>query len=259
MSKRKQKASKRARRALGLPSSSSEDDGSPSDSSSNHTVNTTRDTQQTSSQAPTSSSASLASSSASRASSSASLALTPATSVQVLDKRAKFDIRYKVATRSDEEVLKAQMESWTSDIYKHFVMPPNIVREGDVVRYIFVCKAHPSITISCVRYDKSTSNLVRHGDRCTSFDSKEACALVAYVHGSSYTPEKLCMKLALWVSRRSRPFTIIADPELLDIFKDLNANVVVPSPQTVSRDVKEIYMLSREQVIEVLKVFLIIF
>jgi Na+-transporting NADH:ubiquinone oxidoreductase subunit NqrA len=62
------------------------------------------------------------------------------------------------------------------------------------------------------------------------------------------------MKIALWVARRHRPFSIVEDPELLDIFTDLNNKVVTPSRYTVSRDVKEIFQLSRKQVSELLKV-----
>jgi hypothetical protein len=33
----------------------------------------------------------------------------------------------------------AQVATWTSDIYEHF-SPPKIVREDDIVRYVFHCK-----------------------------------------------------------------------------------------------------------------------
>jgi hypothetical protein len=52
------------------------------------------------------------------------------------------------------------------------------------------------------------------------------------------------MKLALWVACRHRPFAIVKDVELMDIFKDLNNKVEVPSRSTVSRDVKEIFDMS---------------
>jgi predicted oxidoreductase len=62
------------------------------------------------------------------------------------------------------------------------------------------------------------------------------------------------MKIAIWVARRHRPFAIIEDDELVDIFKDLNNKVEVPSRFTVSRDVKEIFEMSRKQVAAILKV-----
>jgi hypothetical protein len=67
------------------------------------------------------------------------------------------------------------------------------------------------------------------------------------------------MKLALWVSRRHRPFAIVEDDELVDIFKDLNNRVEVPSRSTVSRDVNEIFDVSRKQVAAMLKVRTVFF
>jgi hypothetical protein len=47
------------------------------------------------------------------------------------------------------------------------------------------------------------------------------------------------MKLTLWVACQHRPFAIVKDAELVDIFKDPNNKVEVPSRSTVSQDVKE--------------------
>jgi hypothetical protein len=76
----------------------------------------------------------------------------------------------------------------------------------------------------------------------------------AFAQGSTYTPHKFRMKIALWIARRHRPFAIIEDDELVDIFTDLNNKVEVPSRFTVSRDVKEIFSMSRLRVSEMLKV-----
>ena len=78
--------------------------------------------------------------------------------------------------------------------------------------------------------------------------------MASYVRGSSYTPEKLRMKVAIWVSRRNRPFAIIEDPELLEIFCDLNSKVETPSRQTVSRDIKQMFDISQKQVAKMLQV-----
>lgn len=70
-------------------------------------------------------------------------------------RRAKFDKCYKMATESDADILSAyslnnlflfsnymvesQMEQWSSEVYKHFKMPPFITYKKDVVTYIFTC------------------------------------------------------------------------------------------------------------------------
>lgn len=106
------------------------------------------------------------------------------------------------------------------------------------------------------RHDDSTSNLKRHVTSCAPANSKESQAIVSYSQGSQYTAEKHRMKIALWISRRARPFSIVEDPELLDIFNDLNARCITPSRHTVSRDIKEIFAVSREKVGEILRVSL---
>jgi hypothetical protein len=35
--------------------------------------------------------------------------------------------------------VEAQIATWTSDVYKHF-SAPKIVREDDIVRYVFHCQ-----------------------------------------------------------------------------------------------------------------------
>ena len=62
------------------------------------------------------------------------------------------------------------------------------------------------------------------------------------------------MKIALWVSTRHCPFSIIEDTELLEIFTDLNPNCESPKHHTVSRDVKEIFRLSQGEVATMLQV-----
>lgn len=59
--------------------------------------------------------------------------------------------------------------------------------------------------------------------------------------------------LSIWVARRHRPFQIVQDPELIAIFRMLFAKVEIPSPSTISRDVREIFGLARSHVAKVLQ------
>ena len=114
--------------------------------------------------------------------------------------------------------------------------------------------SHPNEFVTCARHDGSTSNLKWHVERCAPVDSPEARQVASYFHRSSYTPEKLRMKVAIWVALCNRPFAIIEDPELLDIFCDLNSKVETPSQPTVSRDIKQMFDISQKQVAKMLQV-----
>jgi hypothetical protein len=165
--------------------------------------------------------------------------------------------------------MQMQMKSWTSKVYDHYKRPTILEEDGEVT-YIFVCKMYaffgwflfvteychrsPSIKVTRTRHDDSTSNLVRHVKLCSGVSAGGSSSITAFAQGSTYTPHKFPMKLAIWVARRHRPFTIVEDEELVDIFRDLNNKVQVPSRFTVSRDVKEIFDMSRLKVAEILKV-----
>lgn len=78
-----------------------------------------------------------------------------------------------------------------------------------------------------------------------------------YANGSKYSAAGHRVGMALWIARRRRPFAIAEDPELLEIFKTLNASCVTPSRNTVAKDVQEIHELTKDAVIKVLKVSLL--
>ena len=114
------------------------------------------------------------------------------------------------------------------------------------------------MTVTRARHDDSTSNLVRHVRDCDKSAPPGSGSIITFAQGSTYTPHKLRMKIALWIARRHRPFSIIEDPELINILVDLNSKVVTPSRYTVSRDVKEIFQMSRSKVLQILKVSILL-
>ena len=114
----------------------------------------------------------------------------------------------------------------------------------------------PSISVTRTHHDDSTSNLKHHSHEC-KYIALSQSNITAFAQGSTYTPHKHRMKIALWVAHCNCPFAIVEDSELLDIFYDLNSKVVTPSYYTVSHDVKEIFQMSRIQVANILKVWIV--
>lgn len=51
-----------------------------------------------------------------------------------------------------------------------------------------------------------------------------------------------------WAAEQSRPVDMVLDFQLQDTFKTAYPNLVVPSPNTVRRDIKAIYAKCRERV-----------
>jgi hypothetical protein len=101
--------------------------------------------------------------------------------------------------------------------------------------------------VTRARHDDSTSNLRRHVLTCAGNPAAASSGSIkSFAAGSKYTPASYRMKIALWAALHHRPFLIVEDPELLDIFLDLNSHVETPSASTVSHDVKEIFQMSQK-------------
>ncbi|THH16802.1 hypothetical protein EUX98_g9241 [Antrodiella citrinella] len=176
--------------------------------------------------------------------------------VKILD----FNKRYSVDEKSDKEVLAAQMLNWTSNVYQHFKMPPEIEEESDGnVRYKFVCNqpngSGAGSVLTRARWDDSTSNLLRHVKDCSPTLPKAGQAINDFAHGSTYNKAQFRYLLSLWVARRHRPYAIVQDDELVQAFRMLYSRVEIPSAMTVSRDVQEIFKHAQIHVAKKLQEF----
>lgn len=72
--------------------------------------------------------------------------------------------------------------------------------------------------------------------------------MTSFASGSKYTREEFRFLTAVWVCQNRRPFRIIRDPCLNNIFGLLNPLVNIHSPSTVAYDVHNIYVLSEMKV-----------
>ncbi|KAF7797747.1 hypothetical protein EIP86_008947 [Pleurotus ostreatoroseus] len=143
-------------------------------------------------------------------------------------------------------VAEEQRKGWKTSVYNHF-KPPEIVTVDGEIKYRFVCKKHLNENITRVRCDSSTSNLARHAKKCDGQEAPDTQKITEFAHGSTYSKARMRFLLAKWVSVRHRPYFIIKDPKLLEIFRMLYAKVEVPHPTTLSRDVHEIFKILRER------------
>ncbi|TDL16105.1 hypothetical protein BD410DRAFT_731741, partial [Rickenella mellea] len=147
-----------------------------------------------------------------------------------------------------------------STVYKHFKMPPQIVESHGEVKYKFICAKETNVSgdiaVTHVRHDNSTSNLKRHVDECSPAldDARAQAVLKDYLRGSTYDKAKFRFVIAIWIARRHRPFAIAEDPELQHLFMMLYGKVDIPSRFTVSRDIKEIFIMTKEALSERFKV-----
>jgi hypothetical protein len=159
------------------------------------------------------------------------------------------------------------MKSWKSTVYTHFNSPPVILVEKGIVKYKFTCKTNPYVSwlmffsinvlipflrnldpVTRVRHDRSTSNLNRHVEKCSAKLAPSGQRINEFAHGSTYNKAEFRYLITLWVSQCHRPFAIMADPPLQRMLRMLYAKVDIPSPSTVSRDVKEAFEIAKKHV-----------
>lgn len=111
-----------------------------------------------------------------------------------------------------------------------------------------------SSAVTRVRWDTSTGNLNRHTEACNAKVAPAGQGIKDYAHGSTYSKAKFRYLCTLWVARNHRPYTIVQDEELLDIFRMLYSRVEVPHPTTLSRDVREVFEMTRLEIAKRLQV-----
>lgn len=105
-----------------------------------------------------------------------------------------------------------------------------------------------------VRTEVSESNLKNHANTCTPTANAQTGAIEVLMQDSQYTKAKLCTKLMLWVICCHRPYTIVEDRPLLEIFRMLNSKAKIPSARTVSCDIQEKFLLTKKNVAAMLQV-----
>ncbi|KAF6756548.1 hypothetical protein DFP72DRAFT_772797, partial [Ephemerocybe angulata] len=142
-----------------------------------------------------------------------------------------------------------------SKVYDHFLEPVTREEPDGTIRYVFVCRRSPSIEVTRARHDESTSNLNRHIQKCTpSADPEQIRKMQNYVRGVLYDPTAHRVKCVIWIAKKRRPYIIIEDDELCEIFHGLNPDCVDIGRMTVSRDMIEIHALSKVHIAQMLQV-----
>jgi hypothetical protein len=90
--------------------------------------------------------------------------------------------------------------------------------------------------------------------KCEGSTTPSSHAINDFAHGSKYSKAEFRFLLVSWVTECHRPFAIVDDQPLQDMFRMLYAKVDIPSAATVSRDTKDVHSITKKNVIKVLQV-----
>jgi hypothetical protein len=189
-------------------------------------------------------------------------------------------------------ILDRLCKDWDARIYIFFRAIPSIEYVDSRKSHVFKCGATQCHyrTRFVRRYldksdAKSTSNLRRHAKACWGIEvvaaadasrdvnaARDALANHKEIDGSitalfqrigkrgatyshrQHTREEARIVFVRWVSESNRPFQIVNDPAFRELMKTGRPDYYIPSAETLSRDVKNVFLRVRERVSTKLKV-----
>ena len=77
-----------------------------------------------------------------------------------------------------------------------------------------------------------------------------------FAGGCTYSREGLRWRLLRWVVCKNRPYTIIDDEELREVFAMLHAKAKIPCANTLAGDIKCAHGMMKEKLVELFRVHL---
>jgi hypothetical protein len=145
---------------------------------------------------------------------------------------------------------EASESTWRSKVYDHF----NITLRREVddhqkpkkLVFVFTCKVDPINHTPHVRPRTSighgTKNLQDGVRSCNKRLGVAAGAVSVQPAGEPYTPAGHRTLIALRCAKNHRPFNSVLDDDYQAEVEMLRPRTIIPSPQTVSRDIKAMYV-----------------
>lgn len=151
--------------------------------------------------------------------------------------------------------VAASKKTWKSAVYDHYhtSLQRETKKDGRPYRLVFVftCKADPKGHSKLYRPRMNTShgtkNLKRAMEEChrrrgtDKIDDPTGAQQDLFRSVSKYTPARHRAVIAMRCARSQRPFNMVKDPDYRAEVELLRPGTHIPSPSTVSRDVKAIY------------------
>ncbi|PPQ81292.1 hypothetical protein CVT26_015194 [Gymnopilus dilepis] len=199
-----------------------------------------------------------------------------------------------VDDEDDEAELAHLMKKWDAPVYAFFKPMPAIVYVANRKAHVFECGASRCrcktrfVRRFLYTHDSSsTSNLRQHAKVCWGEEAVTAaddtgdaptardamanlkdgsitaafeCAgkgKVSYSH-RQHTKAEARAEFVRWVSESKRPFQIVNDRAFRSLMKTGRPEAYIPSAETVSRDVKNVFVRVREHIAKMLQAYVAI-
>ncbi|PPQ81718.1 hypothetical protein CVT26_007780, partial [Gymnopilus dilepis] len=194
----------------------------------------------------------------------------------------------------DEAELCRMMKKWDAPVYAFFKPTPAVEYVSGRKAHVFECaagqcrcKTRYVRRFLYTRDSSSTSNLRRHAKVCWGVDAVTAAddtgdaptargamanlkdgsitaaferagkGKVTYSH-RQHTKAESRAEFVRWVAESKRPFQIVNDHGFRALMKTGRPEIYIPSAETVSRDVKKVFVRVREHIATMLQAYVAI-
>jgi hypothetical protein len=133
----------------------------------------------------------------------------------------------------------------TGNLRKHakFCFGEEVLRDADAIKDLGKTRK---------LLGKNPSQL-KDGSLSAILESAGKTKKVTYSH-TQHTKTETKAEIVRWVAESMRPFSMVADRGFLSLMKTGRPGMYIPSPSTVSRDVKQVFARSRKRIAKMLQV-----
>ncbi|KAG2034882.1 hypothetical protein BDR03DRAFT_935082 [Suillus americanus] len=156
------------------------------------------------------------------------------------------------------------MKDWTSPIYAFFEPTPEIKYHDNRCCHVFKCAAwgckHKVWRYLNKKDAKSTGNIkaalqmaMEHRDTAAARDGVVKDLLETGTIKSSFEQKETRAEIVHWVLESLRPFKTVNDRRFQNLMKTGCPEYYIPSPSTVARDVKQVFVKTCERIAQMLQ------
>ena len=131
-------------------------------------------------------------------------------------------------------------------MYNHYNVSLERCNEARTLTFRFTCRfdplRHPSQTRGRLETSQGTSNLERSRKKCQQLRGEDMSSSTRTLPPPTYSRSKHHALIAARCASSKRPFNSVSDPYYIQEVQMLRPETILPSPQTVSRDVLTMYL-----------------
>ncbi|KAK7456412.1 hypothetical protein VKT23_010660 [Stygiomarasmius scandens] len=145
---------------------------------------------------------------------------------------------------TDAEILEAEQQSWSSDVYNHYDASLTRLNKSRSFRIVFKCKYRDHKHSDQYRErmnNTGTGNLNKTAKSCDKRNHRPEP--IEMKTTTAYTEDRHRALIAIRSAQSKRPFHMVEDPYYVEEVELLRPGTKLPSSDTVAKDIQRLYQV----------------